>query len=313
MDELTPVFESQIQGYNITLPKTVTVNGTARLVMLTRESLDFELKDDLMNDIFTSIWVRISRPGMKSLLICGLYREHQYLNQDTDWSLQPLEQSKRWSNFLSKVEIARISSSCHIIGDFNLDHLRWNLPDHLHLQMINDTKYILESSGFVQLVTDVTRSWPGQVDSLIDHLWTNDALKIISVSNVVRAVGDHNVITACIRLKGSDVRKLDIRKRTYKNFDPVVYRQRLEAENWSEIYDISDIDLANDFIESRIVKILDDMCPYKTVQFRKECKTWLTDTTKEKMRLRDETRELARNTSNQDTWTQYRRLRNEVN
>ena len=95
----------------------------------------------------------------------------------------------------------------------------------------------------------------------------------------------------------------DIRKRSYKNFDPVVYRQKLDAENWSEIYEITDVDLANDFIESRIVKFLDEMCPFKTVQFRKDCKTWLTDETKTKMRLRDDMREQARNSGNQDKWT----------
>ena len=313
LDELTPVYESQIMGYNITLPKTVTVNGTARLVMLAKNSLDFKIKDDLMDNIFTSIWIKISRPGAENLLICGIYREHQYLKQDTDWSLQPIEQNRRWSNFLSKVETARISATCHIIGDFNLDYTKWNNPDHLHLQMINDSKYTLEAGGFVQLVTDVTRSWPGQSDSLIDHFWTNDAQKIVKVSNIVRAVGDHNVITASIRLKGSDVRKLDIRKRSYKIFDPVLYRQKLDAENWSEIYEITDVNLANDFIESRIVKILDEMCPFKTVQFRKDCKTWVTDETKTKIKLRDDMREQARNSGNQDSWTEYRRLRNNVN
>ena len=137
--------------------------------------------------------------------------------------------------------------------------------------------------------------------------------QMISVSNVVRAVGDHNVITACIRLKGSDVRKLDIRKRSYKNFDPVLYRQKLEAENWADIYDISDVDLANDFLESRIVKTLDEMCPYRTIQYRTDCKTWLTDSTKEKMRLRDKTRELARNTNVPENWSKYRTLRNKTN
>ena len=113
---------------------------------------------------------------------------------------------------------------------------------------------------------------------MIDHYWTNDPQKIISVSNVVRAVGDHNVISARIRMKGSDIRRLDTRKRSYKNFDPIIYRQKLEAENWPEIYDINDVDLANDFLETKIVNILDNMCPYKTIQHRTDCKTWLKDT-----------------------------------
>ena len=313
LDELTPLHESRIVGYNITLPKTLKINGTARLVLLTRENLEFDLKTDLMDEIFTSIWVKISRPGTKSVLICGLYREHQYLSQDSDWSLQPTEQIKRWSHFLRQVETARISSTCHITGDFNLDYLKWSTPDHSHLQMITDSKNTLEAGGFFQLITEVTRSWPGQLDSLIDHFWTNDAQKIISVTNHVRAVGDHNVITASIRLKGKVSKRLDVRKRSYKNFDPVIFRHRLQLENWSEIYELTDVDLANNFLESRVTTILDDMCPYKTVQFRSECKTWLSEETKDKMKMRDNTRERARVTGSQEIWKSYRIQRNLVN
>ena len=152
----------------------------------------------------------------------------------------------------------------------------------------------LEANGFFQLVKDVTRSWPGQVDSLIDHFWTNEPSKVLSVTNLVRAVGDHNVITATVRIKGSDTVRLDTRKRSYKNFDPVIYRQRLERENWSDIYDISNVDLANNFLESRVVAILDKLCPFKTIQHRTECKSWLSDDTKDMMSIRDNTRERAR-------------------
>ena len=313
LDETTSPHESTIQGYNITLPKTVTRNGTARLVLLTRDSLDFKLRDDLMDDIFSNIWIKISRPGTKGLLICGLYREHQYLSQDTDWSLQPIEQSKRWMNFLKQVETARLSEICHIIGDVNLDFVKWDTPDYSQLQMINDSKNCLEASGFFQLVKDVTRSWPGQVDSLIDHFWTNDPSKVLSVTNKVRAVGDHNVITATIRTKGSDTRRLDTKKRSFKNFDPTVYRQKLERENWTDIYELENVDLAYDFLESKVVGILDELCPLKTIQFRTECKSWLSDNTKDMMKIRDNTRERARESDELDTWKVYRSQRNLVN
>ena len=114
-------------------------------------------------------------------------------------------------------------------------------------------------------------------------------------------------------MKGSATCKLDTRKRSYKNFDPCIYRQRLELENWSDIYDIEDVDLANNFLESRVVNILDTICPYKTVQYRTDCKSWLTDNTKNKMKTRDTIRECARITGDPETWTQYKSLRNEVN
>ena len=128
LDELTPLYDSLITGYTITMPKTVTRNGTARLVLLTKDSLKFTVMDKLMDDIVSSIWIRISRHGMKSLLLCGIYREHQYLNQVNDWSLQPLEQIKRWTQFLRQVETARLTAVCHIIGDVNLDYMKWTAP-----------------------------------------------------------------------------------------------------------------------------------------------------------------------------------------
>ena len=313
LDESVEVHDSLIHGYSITLPKTVARNGTARLVLLTRNCLNFTVRNDLMDDSFSSIWVKISRPGVKSLLVCGLYREHQYLKQDSDWSLQPIEQNRRWSIFLRQVETARITSTCHIIGDVNLDYLKWDVPDHLHLQMITEAKNCLEGGGFFQLVADVTRAWPGQTDSLIDHFWTNEVQKVLEVKNTVRSVGDHNVITAVIRMRGNDVRQLDTRKRSFKKFDPVKFRQKLSSEQWDEIYEIEDVNLANDFIESRVVAALDEFCPYKTVQHRTECRTWLKSETKEKMILRDNMREQARVTEDRDHWKEYRRLRNEVN
>ena len=123
-------------------------NGTARLVLLTKESLDFKLRKDLMDDVFTSIWLKIKRPGAKGLLVCGLYREHQYLGQDTDWSLQPHEQSRRWSHFLRQVETARLSEICHIIGDVNLDFVKWNTPDYSQLQMITESRIFWKLVAF---------------------------------------------------------------------------------------------------------------------------------------------------------------------
>ena len=102
------------------------------------------------------------------------------------------------------------------------------------------------------------------------------------------------MITAVIRIKGSDSTRHDTRKRSFKNFDPVVYRQKLEEVNWVDIYEIEDTDLAYDFLESNVVKILDEMCPFRTVQFRSKHKPWLTDDTKDMMSIRDDTREMSK-------------------
>ena len=128
----TPLYESQIQGYQITFPKSTSINMTARIIMLTKDELNFKVEENLMVESVSSIWIKLSIPGSKPVLICGVYREHQYLGQVTDWSLQPEEQARRWNTFLRQVERASQSSICHLIGDFNLDFKRWNSPDQAH-------------------------------------------------------------------------------------------------------------------------------------------------------------------------------------
>ena len=161
LDELTPEYESLISGYNITFPKTVVRNGTARLVLLSKENLQFELRNDLMDDIVSSIWIKISRRGLKSILVCGIYREHQYLNQISDWSLHPNEQIRRWATFLRQVETARISSTCHIIGDCNLDYNKWLSPDYSQSQMV-------KSSSLGIWLRRSLKNWTAQPQKALD-------------------------------------------------------------------------------------------------------------------------------------------------
>ena len=185
-------------------------------------------------------------------------------------------QLARWIRFLKQVEDAGTTATIHIIGDLNLDFLKWQVPDRAHSDMVNCTKNILESNGFTQLVRGATRSWPGQLDSLIDHLWSNDHSRVMSCVNEVEAVGDHNCITGHIRITGRYSKRLDTRRRNFKTFDPVKYRERLAEVNWTEIYGINDVDIANDFLETKLKPILNELCPMSTVQYCSNHKPWLT-------------------------------------
>ena len=246
MYESTPEYETRIVGYKIYKPATVSIHSLARLVLLVRESIEVEVKKDLMDNLVTSIWVKVLGHN-SNILIGGIYREHQFLHQQDDSSLQPQEQLRRWNAFLEQIERASTSSNCHIIGDFNLDHIRWATPPQHHIQLVNATKNCLEPLGFSQLIDGVTRSWPGQVDTCIDHIWSNNVEKIISTTNLTKSAGDHNWITANIRLKGKDSKRLETHRRSYVNFNPETYRQMLAEVNWDGLYKLDDIDTANDF------------------------------------------------------------------
>ena len=119
----TPQYESNSCSYNIIKPRTSLVHNHSRLVLLAKEDQTYKVLTDLMNSQVASIWLNVSTPGARRTLLCGMYREHQFKHQPTlNPSAQLPAQYKRWESFMVQVgRASRMSSSCTIIGDLNLD------------------------------------------------------------------------------------------------------------------------------------------------------------------------------------------------
>ena len=121
--------EKDIGGYSMVLPRTVEVRQLVRLVMLVREGVRVEEMRNLMDSEIASIWVRVGPKGRKQLLIGGIYREHQFLEQGEDKSSETdIAQEGRWKKFVDKWEQAGRNTDVMVLGDTNLDHLTWALP-----------------------------------------------------------------------------------------------------------------------------------------------------------------------------------------
>ena len=101
--------------------------------------------------------------------------------------------------------------------------------------MVEDTKELIETSGFQQIVVNFTRQWREQADSLLDHIWTNCPERTIKIWNEIRGYSDHNVIGIQISLKDIKIRGNNILKRCWKGFDDKACLQAFKNQNWSDI------------------------------------------------------------------------------
>ena len=72
--EMTPELETRITGYQIIKPFTVEVHTLSRLVLLVRDGTEVQLEKDLMDNLVTSIWVKVPGQGTSNILIGGIYR-----------------------------------------------------------------------------------------------------------------------------------------------------------------------------------------------------------------------------------------------
>ena len=51
---------------------------------------------------------------------------------------------------------------------------------------------------------------------------------------------------------------------------------RLEKIDWEEMYALTDINLINNFFESKVLEVLNKMAPMRTFQNRRKDKSWVS-------------------------------------
>ena len=309
-----PQHEMQIEGYKLILPPTMGTLGYARVVMLVKNNLIVHKLDQHMENDLSAVWIRVGSKGTRPTHVGAIYREHHILGQDnlniTTAELKR-QQEDRWSRIVANWARAGQSSRYTAVGDMNLDQGRWGDPEHHLAVMVDTTKNEIESRGHIQLVNRITRSWKGQTDSIIDHIWTNSSDRVYSHENEVRGVADHNVVTVTLSTNDMIEETHNVRRRSWKTFKPEEFIEELKGIDWTNLYSASSADIANSELENNIGTILNRLAPMKIIQQRTKYKKWLTEDTKSQMEERDRLREVARLTQEDLDWELYKRTRNQ--
>ena len=312
-----------IDDYNVFFSKTLeNANlNVSRVSVFTHKDLIVKERADLMNDTFSSIWLEIGLPRHKKILVCNLYRDWQYLSQDSDSSLATSAQLERWLSFLDQWERAmQENKEIHFMGDTNLDFLKWNNPNQ---PGSNQRKRLHKLShavfdrifpfGFVQLISVPTRFWPGQEPSGLDHWYSNKPGKLSDIQVNNHGGSDHKLLFGIRYSKAVISKPKIIKKRSYKKFDPFQFLAAIKSISWWEVYSSEDVETATDLFTQKITEILDKMAPIKSIQVRKKYSPWLSPHLKDEMKKRDEAQCVAQETGLEEDWKAYKKLRNSVN
>ena len=305
--------EREFEGHSIILPNTMASMGHARIALIVKNDLHCQKLDNFMDSETATIWVRVGDRKNKSIVVGGVYREHQQLGQ-VDINATRMEKQKkqenRWRKIVRNWVNAGRNCSCIVIGDMNLDYLRWANPEQHLIQMVEYTQDIVEIAGFTQLIQNYTRSWRNQADSLLDHVWSNCDNKIVRHFNEKRGDSDHNVVgvdVSCSEIKSGG---FNVKKRRWKNFKKETFQKLVKDTNWNDILEEVNTDIANSMFEDRYCAILNSIAPMCTVQTRTHYNKWISSETKSEMILREELRLKARHTNLDTDWIIYRQKKN---
>ena len=309
-----PDHDKQIIGHKLLVPKAMSNVHHARLVLIVKEDLEIELLEDYMDAEAATIWVRLGPNRRNSILVGGIYREHRVLGRTLPNAtrLEMMEEQQiRWRRIVEKWSRAGRTSKCIVIGDLNLDMRRWQNPDQYVSNMVELVQDKIEQEGFVQLVQEHTRSWHGQADSLLDHIWVNCPNMVQSHHNILNGASDHNIVEVVISCKNIVQGGFNIKKRLWKNFNKQRCEEKFKAMNWNDILNEDNVNIANSLLEEKIIKIIESEAPMSIVQSRTRYCSWLSQQTKDKMLARDTLKDIARRTQLQSDWNEYKTARNE--
>ena len=233
-----------------------TINNKAlqisRVVVYKHTSLVAKIRDDLMSDRFSSIWLEVGFPGKAKILVCNIYRDWQYLGQSDHSSHGISEQLARWILFLEQWEEALdTGKECIVMGDFNLDFLKFNSSElqsngqGYRLKPLEEELFSrVVPHGVKQCVVGPTRQGAvGQADSGLDHFWTNTPGKMSQIYTKFNG-SDHKAIFGVRYCKMIRSSTRYVKKRSYKSFDESKFIESIRGLNWWDLYESEDVNEA---------------------------------------------------------------------
>ena len=305
--------DREIAGHTIILPNTMESMGHARIALIVKNDLSCQKLDNFMDHDTATIWVKVGSQRSKSIVVGGIYREHQQLGQGNIAATRMEKQRRqevRWGKIVKNWVNAGKNCSCIAIGDMNLDYLRWTNPEQHLIQMVETTQNKIELAGFTQLIKNFTRTWRNQADSLLDHVWSNCSNKIIRHFNEPRGDSDHNLIGVDVSCKEIKSGGFNIKKRRWKNFNKELFLQKVKDTDWNDILEETNTDVANSLFEEKYCNILESIAPMSIVQVRTHYNKWISPETKLEMQQRDSLKNRARQTDLDSDWLLFRQKRN---
>ena len=150
-----------------------------------------------MNENVSAIWLEVGLPHKKKIIVCNVYREWGYLNQNDKSSHSLSAQLRRWQILLDNWEKAlNEGKEVILLGDININSLKWMNNNISPNDMTYKLKPLIDllfekimPLGVSQLVSTNTHK-----DSCLDHLYTNKPEKLVDTIAHYNGGSDHKLI-----------------------------------------------------------------------------------------------------------------------
>ena len=311
----------KIKGYSTFTQASSEDSEMIRIIALVKENcgVEINLRKDLMSCSFPSIWLEIKDKHQSNSMVGGFYRQ---------WSANGIRstplQITEIEVFCSQINQAASPNGKMIItGDANLCSEKWLSDEFDRKSIANPLLQCLEQNGLevqkVGLTYQADHMLPnGTVtSSALDHVYSSEIIKdLVRISKLTTSSTDHLPVITHYCLDLTKIRyKHSVTKRSYKNFTMESWTASLAQQDWSAVENSEGVNEMVAEFTNNVTLALDQVAPVKSFTIRSNHRFGLSDSTKELMKKRDQTRSKIKDVSGNEKGVllaQYKQLRNKV-
>ena len=260
-----------------------------------KDNIPFVRRIDLEHEFCEAVWIEICYPHTKSFIVGIIYK--------------PPDSSKHLSECFNDILSNSLSiidaenKEVIILGDINCDYLVKN--DHRFI------KEIFTINGYKQLINKPTRITE-TTETLIDVIQTTHPINISKSVVIPAGLSDHDMI-GCVRKMYKFKRNpKTITCRNYAKYNPETINKELVNNDWENVYNSVDANIAWQHMNSLLTKTIDQHAPFISKRVKNKPSPWLSIDIKKQMNLRNQLMRKARKTGCELDISKYKQKRNYV-
>ena len=322
----------QLVDYNLHLASSIKNPNMriSRVVVYTHKKLVVKKREDLEDEETQAIFLEGGLANQRKTLWLMAYRQWKLVSVPGPGQRAVgvagtetiAVQGERWGRILASwSKMLQEGKEVVSMMDSNLDHTNWT-EDHetlarhstswTHRDLIEKLFNEVFSEGAVNMVAGPT--WHrGQLKAGLDQVTSNKPEKLSPVEVLWTGMSDHAVLKTHRWSKTVPNQGRYIRKRSFRNFDPNIYRQMVKTMPEMEAIQLTDcVEVASGLLTQGLTRILDILAPLRTIQVRNNYAPHLSEETKELQSRREATQKQAVETGSQEDTRMYRMLRNQA-
>ena len=172
---------------------------------------------------------------------------------------------------------------------------------------------LCRSASLTQLIQSPTRVTSSSA-TIIDLILVTDQERIVNSGVAKSSISDHDIIFLTRKIKKPVIGcHNSIRLRSLKHYNKdALINSLINNHNLSKVFDCQDVDEALDVFNSAFLLSLDMVAPIKKVRIKQRTEKWINDDILEAIKLRNASFLDFKHKKDQNSFSEYKKQRNEV-